>query len=131
VRVVLGTNVLLAAFATRGLCEALLAACLQSHKIVLSEHILTELARHLTGKLRMPLRQAREIDMLLRENADLVEPALLPAGVCSDPDDVPVLGAAVAAKADALVTGDADLLTLGEVGGVPILSPRAFYDRLL
>jgi len=133
VRVVLDTNVLLAAFAARGLCEALVAACLQSHEIheiVLSEHILGELAEHLSGKLKMPARQAREIVELVREHADIVEPAELPADICRDPDDVPVLGTAVAGNVEALVTGDAELLKLGEIHDVPILSPRGFYDRL-
>jgi putative PIN family toxin of toxin-antitoxin system len=128
--VVLDTNVLLAAFAARGFCEALVAVCLHSHEIVLSEHILDELGEHLEGKLRMPPRQRREIQDLLREQATMVVPALLPASVCSDPGDVPVLGTAVAGRAEALVTGDAALLKLGGIRGVPILSPRQFYDRL-
>jgi predicted nucleic acid-binding protein len=43
VKPVLDTNVLLAAFATRGLCEAVFEACLADHDVVLSEHILREL----------------------------------------------------------------------------------------
>lgn len=45
-RVVLDTNVLLAGVATHGLCEALLILCYQSHDVVLSEHILGEVAEH-------------------------------------------------------------------------------------
>ena len=41
-RVVVDTNVLLAAFATHGLCEAVLEQALSSHQLVLSEHILDE-----------------------------------------------------------------------------------------
>jgi len=130
VRVVLDTNLLLAALAARGLCEALVAACLQSQEIVLSEHILGELAEHLSGKLKMPARQAREVVEFFPEHADIVKPAELPADTCRDPDDVPVLGTAVAGNVEALVTGDAELLKLGTIHDVPILSPRSFYDRL-
>lgn len=129
-RVVLDTNVLLAAFATRGLCEALLEVCLQSHEIVLSDHVLTELVRHLTGKFKVPARQAKEIERFLRETAEIVEPAELPKRTFKDADDLPVLGTAVAAKADVLVTGDAELLNLKTIRRIPILSPREFYDRL-
>lgn len=129
-RVVLDTNVLLAAFAAHGLCEALLAVCLQSHEVILSEHILTELNDHLKGKLKMSPDQRREIDTLLREGATIVEPAEIPSKACPDPDDLPVLGTAVTGRADALVTGDAQLLRVKAFQGVPILSPRAFYDRL-
>jgi predicted nucleic acid-binding protein len=37
---------------------------------------------------------------------------------------------AIAGHADCLVTGDNDLLTLGEMASIPILSPRQFYGRL-
>ncbi|MFM9995602.1 MAG: putative toxin-antitoxin system toxin component, PIN family [Phycisphaerales bacterium] len=127
---VLDTNVLFAGAATRGLCEALVGVCLQGHTIVLSEHILAELRGHLTTKLKMPGEQARRYEELLREEAEIVEP-IAPAGVaCPDPDDIPVLGTAVAGRAGALVTGDAALLAMKKVEGIPILSPREFYDRL-
>jgi predicted nucleic acid-binding protein len=40
--------------------------------------------------------------------------------VCRDPDDDHVLAAALAAKAEVIVTGDADLLALGTYEGVRI-----------
>ena len=52
-RIVLDTNVLLAAFGTRGLCEALVAACLESHDLVTSDHILAELREHLVKAFRL------------------------------------------------------------------------------
>ena len=49
---------------------------------------------------------------------------------CRDPGDRPFLQLAVSAEADALVTGEEDLLVLAEVFSVPILTPAAFRDRL-
>ena len=54
----------------------------------------------------------------------------MPADACRDADDLPVLGAVLAAKADCLVTGDNDLLVLREFSGCPILSPREYWQRL-
>lgn len=129
-RIVLDTNVLLAAFGTRGLCEAVLAVCLESHELVLSEHILAEVRRHLQGKFRAPERQVRQIVTFLRGQAEVVEPVRLPSNVCRDPSDGPVIGTAIAGGVALLVTGDEDLLCLGQYEGISILSPRAFYDRL-
>ncbi|MCC7408484.1 MAG: putative toxin-antitoxin system toxin component, PIN family [Phycisphaeraceae bacterium] len=129
-RVVLDTNVLLAALGTRGLCEALMDVCIESHELVLSQHILDELHEHLSGKFKMPKRRAAEVVSFLREHAELVEPASVAKGTVKDRDDLPVLGTAVAAKADVLVTGDHELQALGVFHGIPILSPRAFYDQL-
>ncbi len=129
-RVVLDPNVLLAAFGTRGLCEDLYAACLEGHEIVASEHILGELRRHLTRAFRMPARQADEIVAFVREHSELVAPVKVPATACRDPDDLPILGTAVAARADVLVTGDRDLLELKSHGGIPIVTPRECHERL-
>jgi uncharacterized protein len=129
-RVVLDTNVLLAAFATRGLCEAVFQVCLEQHHIILSQHILTELRRHLTVKLKIPVRQAEQILAFLRAHTEVVEPAKVPAKACRDRNDLAVLGTAQAGKADSLVTGDIDLLDLKMFQSIPILTPRLFYDRL-
>lgn len=129
-RVVLDTNVLIAAFAARGLCEALLLACLRRHEIILSEHILAELREHLADKIKLTPTRIRAIEALLREHGEIVEPVSVPSDLCTDEDDLPVLGTALAGAVEALVTGDRELLDIGRVGDVPILSPRAFYERL-
>ena len=49
---------------------------------------------------------------------------------CRDPLDRPFLELALTARADALITGDKDLLDLSETVGVPILTPAAFRVRL-
>ena len=55
-------------------------------------------------------------------------PATVPE--CRDPFDRPFLELALAGRADALVTGDADLLTLANAFAVPILTPAALRQRL-
>ncbi|MDE0051884.1 MAG: putative toxin-antitoxin system toxin component, PIN family [Rhodospirillales bacterium] len=49
---------------------------------------------------------------------------------CRDPFDRPFLELALAGRADALVTGDADLLALAKDFSVPIVSPAAFREEL-
>ena len=56
------------------------------------------------------------------------EPPALPD--CRDPFDRPFLALAVAGEADALVTGDADLLALAPDFAVPIVTPNALRERL-
>ena len=55
-------------------------------------------------------------------------PPVTPA--CRDPFDLPFLQLALAGKADALVTGDGDLLALADVFAPPILSAEQFLGRL-
>ena len=129
-RLVLDANVLLAGFGTRGLCEALLAICLESHHLIVSSHLLTETRRYLTTKFKVPAARADEIIAFLREQAEVVKPAQVPTGACRDPDDLPVLGTAIAGRAGMLVTGDKDLLVLKDYSGIPIVTPRQAYERL-
>lgn len=127
-KVVLDTNVLLAAFGTRGLCEALMAIVLERHELFFSEPILDETAEHLAGKFKVPAVRVKETIAFLRQHGRMIEPADLPQDACRDPDDVAILGTAVAARADCLVTGDQDLLSLRRYEGIAILAPRAFYE---
>ena len=60
--------------------------------------------------------------------AEVVELGPISVEVPRDLDDAPILATLAAAKADVLVTGDADLLALG--GKYPIETPAAFARRL-
>jgi predicted nucleic acid-binding protein len=51
-------------------------------------------------------------------------------GVAPDTEDDLVLGTAVAANADFLVTGDKGLLAIGEYCGVRIVTAEAFLQAL-
>lgn len=129
-RVVLDTNVLLAAIATHGLCQALVTLVFRDHVVILSEHILGEFAKHDRGKFKATKRQADAAVAVLRANGEIVEPVAVPPGTVRDKDDLPVLGTAIAGSVAVLVTGDQELITLGLYRGVAILSPRDFYERL-
>ncbi len=129
-KVVLDANVLLSAFALGGTCRTVLEACITAHQLFASEFILDEFRRKLIDKFGMRQESADARVLFLRGEATLVQPLHVDGQACRDPGDVPVLGTAVAAGADCLVTGDKDLLTLGEFAGVAILTPRQFLDRL-
>jgi predicted nucleic acid-binding protein len=54
----------------------------------------------------------------------------LPSDACRDSQDLSILGLAIGAHANYLVTGDDDLQVLKTIQGIPILSPRQFYEKL-
>lgn len=129
-RVCLDTNVLVAAFATRGLCADVLRAVLTEHDLVLGEVVVAEFRRVLKTKFRVP--DAR-IDSALAVFATVEivpKPAKPSALEVRDKDDRWVLATALNAGADVLVTGDADLLDVASDAPLPILAPRAFWELL-
>lgn len=66
---------------------------------------------------------------LIRLRGELVIPKRV-ITVCRDPKDNKFLEAALAGEAEAIVTGDDDLLTLHPFEGVDILRPAEFLARL-
>ena len=60
----------------------------------------------------------------------MLDPAPLAKLVCRDPDDDMVLALALAAKVDAIVSGDDDMLSLHPFSGIAILSPEAALQRM-
>lgn len=129
-KIVLDANVVIAAFAARGLCEAIMEVCLCEHEIALSDDLLDEILRNLRNKIKLPKDIVDNIGALLREHSNSTIPSPLASDVCRDPDDIKILGLAVATKADYIVTGDKDLLILKSFEDIPILNPRAFSDIL-
>ena len=62
--------------------------------------------------------------------ARLIEPAAIDPTVLADPDDDAVLACAVAAGAEAIVSGDSHLLNLKGFQGVPILNATDLLARI-
>ena len=93
-KIVLDTNVLFAAFAARGLVHSIFEHCLENQTIVISEHILDELERHLLGKLMLPEDKALQIISFLKDTCMITGEAPVDASLCRDKDDLKILGLA-------------------------------------
>lgn len=130
-RVFLDTNVLVSAFATRGLCGDVLALAISEHEFLTAEVVIEEVGRVLRAKLNAPASVTEEAVAFLRNFHVEPPPRKLPVIALSDKSDIPVLGSALAARAQIFVTGDRELLALGEtIPGLEILNPRGFWERI-
>lgn len=129
-RVFLDTNVLVSAFAARGLCADLLELVLLEHEFVIGRQVFDELNKALTAKLRLPPAQAKAIVNFVSGEAAQVIDQTEPARVRADPADARVLGEALAAKAVVFVTGDAALIGLRAIENLEIVSPRGFWEKI-
>jgi putative PIN family toxin of toxin-antitoxin system len=114
VRIVFDTNVLARAHhLSHGPARQALVNIFDGpHILIVSQYLLHELDRVLAYPRllrRSGLTRADILEYLerLAEAATLVDPAPVPRDVLSDPDDEPILGTALAGRADVLCTRDA------------------------
>lgn len=129
-RVFLDTNVLVAAFATRGLCADLVRTILAGHQLITGDVVLAELRTVLEERIKLPTSTITEIVALLRAQEVVPKPAKPSSLPIRDADDRWILASAVAGHADVLITGDKDLLAVAKQSPVPILSPRGFWEQI-
>jgi putative PIN family toxin of toxin-antitoxin system len=129
-KIFLDTNVFVSAMATRGLCADVLREVLTSHQLVVSDSLLNELKQVLHQKLGVPAMLIDEVIEILQQDAHFAISKDLPGIVIKDKDDLMILSSALNGKADLLVTGDKELLDLGRVEGMDIVSPRMFWEKL-
>lgn len=126
-RLVLDTNVYLAALIARGACREVLEHCGLQHTLVVSDFILDELQDRLRVKFCWPSADVARAVALVKARSVLVMPAELAVPACRDRDDDAVLGTALAGNAIAILTGDGDLLELDGYAGLRILAPAQFW----
>lgn len=135
-RVVLDTNVLLSGIAFPGSIPGKIMSAwrLGSLEVVLSDFILNELRRVLPRLSHRHGLTSAEIDDLLdilSIQAEVLEPHVPDEELLRDVNDLPVLGTLLAAvqvgSVNYLITGDKDLLVLGD--RYPVISPADFWMR--
>ena len=99
------------------------------HELVTSEFILEELGRKLLDKFHFPKREINQVTAFLRRASLIVVPAVLPATVCRDSTDLPILGTAVAGNCSLLISVDRDLLDMKKIDDIRIIRPGEYWRR--
>lgn len=129
-RVLLDTNVLVAAFATRGLCEDVFRAVIGKHQLLTSPAILSEFERALQTKLRFPHVEVQRAVNFVVDQSELVSPSTPASWPIEDKDDRWVVAGAAHGRADVLVTGDKQLIAESRGRSLQVVSPRSFWAML-
>lgn len=129
-RVVFDTNVLVAAlvFPAGRAAEALNRIVDGQDELLLSEPILDELLSVLSRKFSRDREELARLAVWLADAAEWVQPGLRLAAVRDEPDNR-ILECAVSGHADAIVTGDHELLSLARFHGIELISLRLYLSR--
>lgn len=134
-RLVIDSNVWIAALispagAARQLVDAVLDRDID---ILMSEATFAELVARLERPKFDRYREREAWNLFLSELVELAlwhEDSGTANGICRDVDDDKFLALAVTGQADAIISGDRDLLELVTHDGIPVLAPAQFLRRL-
>jgi putative PIN family toxin of toxin-antitoxin system len=130
VRVFIDSNVLVSSFTSNGLSRKLIDILTDEHEIIISPQVLEESSRVIMDKFDV---EQSDLDAFLDAITTVAEISLPPypnRPVIRDPDDIDILAAALKSKADYLVTGDKDLLSVDTEEVIAIVKPRTLFDLL-
>jgi len=130
VKIFLDTNVLVSAYAARGICTDLVRFILAEHELFTGEVNLEELRRVLNDRFHAPPERLAAIEAELRAETVVPRPSEPSPVPVRDPDDRWVLASAISGGAELLVTGDQDLLAVANQVSIPIVDPRGCWNRL-
>lgn len=123
--VVADTSVYVSALVFGGVPQAaLIKALTVPFRVAVSHALRAELVETLERKFGWPSSRVAHACAHLWGGAIWCEPVAVQAS--RDPDDDHVLGCAIAASANVLVTGDKDLLLLHPFKGIAIVTPATF-----
>jgi len=136
-RLVLDTNVVVSGLLWNGPPRRLLQAAIDGEVDLFSSAVLLDELAHTLGYTKFTKRVesfGTSIATLAAQYAalvSLVAPASVPRVAANDADDDHVIAAAVAARAELIVTGDRKhLLPIGTHQGIAIVTAREVVDRL-
>lgn len=129
-KAVFDTNVLIAALLTEGVCSKLLIRARKRYFDLIScPFILQEVEQVLIKKFSVtPQETETALSLIIDAVQKVCHPDEEIPRVCRDADDDHILACAKNAKADYLVTGDGDLLSLENYEGTAIIRPRDFEN---
>jgi putative PIN family toxin of toxin-antitoxin system len=137
IRAVLDTNIFISAMIapgsvpTRILHAAYASVFLCLTSVVIADEVQRALSRdRIRRKYHLDVTEVTRLHGFLASDHLLVPITAEVQGVATHPEDDLILATAVSAQADYLVTGDRQLLALGDYERVQIISPRDFLAIL-
>ena len=80
---------------------------------------------------QFPAVDLRPVLELVAINAEMVSPVDSAEPICDDPDDDKFFLCAISAPCKVIVSGDRHLLVKSGYGGVKVMKPRDFVEKLL
>jgi putative PIN family toxin of toxin-antitoxin system len=126
--VLLDSGIYISALRYGGVPDKAITKSLLRDELLFCQYIADETVRIMQKKFDcVPTEISHLLSEIWQDAVRITVPGIL-SGVCRDPKDDFILECAVLGNADVIVTGDKDLLALGEYEGIRIVTPRQYLD---
>lgn len=130
VRVVLDTNVWISALNFGGKPAQILKLAVKKQiRLYCSATLFAELVGVLRKKFDYSDEKIKAVEALLKKRVKFREPKITLNIIKTDPSDNRVLECGLETGANFIVSGDKDLLNLGNFRGIKIINPAEFLDK--
>ena len=127
--VVFDSGVWISAFSHRGVPLAAITTGFDKDTVLTCAELEGEVVRIMNKKFGVDPEETHQQLRELLEKSVRVSVTGTVSGFCRDPKDDFILECAQTGRADLIVTGDKDLLSLGHFGAIEIVTPRQYLDR--
>ncbi len=127
-KIVLDSNIIVSAFASRGLCNSLFELSIEKYGTIINSQIIEEITKVFKEKIKLPDDKIRLIIEYLNEYCIFSEHDQIHQKISRDRDDDGIISLAYFNSAEYIVTGDKDLLDIKKYESVKIVTPREFWE---
>ena len=130
-RAVLDTNIFISSLFWRGAPYQVVSKGLGgAFTILVSSEILEEVRNVLSQKFKFPVEDTRAFIEVIVSKSEIVESSIVLNVVKQDPADNKIIECAVVGKANYIVSGDTDLLSMKKYDTIEIVTPNKFLGLL-
>ncbi len=127
-KIIIDANVIISAIIFGGNPEKVLDFIIETPNILyISQKLIDEVFRILEDKFNFSVREKIKLKMIFEQKAIKIQPQIQ-INICKDPKDNYLLELAETCQADYLITGDKDLLEIGNWKNTKIIKPKDFIE---
>ncbi len=126
-RILVDTNVIISGLIAKGACFEILEDLVYTHTPIITPHVLAECQDVLLNKFHLSKPTVRSLLVVIERYFAKGENSIESLNVCRDPDDNQLFADAMINKAEYILSGDKDLLSLKEYQGIRIIGPKDYW----
>lgn len=126
-KIFIDTNVIVSGLLAKGLCTEILEDIVYSHTPFVSAFIIQECEYVFSKKFKLSKETTKTLLTVVDTHFVQSETSSIIQDICRDKNDNQVLADALLAKADIILSGDKDLLSLETYETIKIISPKKYW----